>query len=103
MQEPSLKTTNNSDIHKTINNTRIKAPLLKIILIGDSGVGKTTLIHSFVNNGKLREEFKQSVGIDYIMKKMDLGSKVYVRFEIVSIYIHKQYSGIQQEMKNFVR
>ena len=103
MQQPSLKTTNNSDIHKTINNNRLKAPLLKIILIGDSGVGKTTLIHSFVNNGKLREEFKQSVGIDYIMKKMDLGSKVYVRFEIVSIYIHKQYSGIQQEMKNFVR
>ena len=88
MQEPSLKTTNNSDIHKTINNNRLKAPLFKIILIGDSGVGKTTLIHSFVNNGKLREEFKQSVGIDYIMKKMDLGSKVYVRFEIVSIYIY---------------
>lgn len=70
---------------KNIGSGHLKAPLLKIILIGDSGVGKTTLIHSFVNNGKLKEEFKQSVGIDYIMKKIEIGSKVNIRFEIVTI------------------
>ena len=72
---------------KTLGSGHLKAPLLKIILIGDSGVGKTTLIHSFVNNGKLKEEFKQSVGIDYVMKKIEIGSKVNIRFEIVTILI----------------
>ena len=61
----------------------IKAPLLKVVLIGDSGVGKTTLIHCYVSNEKVKEDYKQSVGIDYLVKKVKLKSDLTVRIEIV--------------------
>ena len=39
----------------------------KLIVMGDSGVGKTTLIHSFVNN-EFCEDFKATIGADFSSK-----------------------------------
>ena len=39
----------------------------KLIVMGDSGVGKTTLIHSYVNN-EFCEDFKATIGADFSSK-----------------------------------
>ena len=76
---------NNEQKHENKVQTKksIKAPLLKIVLIGDSGVGKTTMIHYYVSNEKVKEDYKQSVGIDYLVKKVKIQSDLIVRIEIV--------------------
>ena len=78
----------------------IKAPLIKVVLIGESGVGKTTMIHCYVSNEKVKEDYKQSVGIDYLVKKIKLKSDLTIRFEIVTLNNINIISGILQEMKN---
>ena len=75
---------NNEKYENLIQSKKsIKAPLIKVVLIGESGVGKTTMIHCYVSNEKVKEDYKQSVGIDYLVKKVKLKSDLTVRIEIV--------------------
>lgn len=92
---------NNEKYENLIQSKKsIKAPLIKVVLIGESGVGKTTMIHCYVSNEKVKEDYKQSVGIDYLVKKIKLKSDLTIRFEIVTLNNINIISGILQEMKN---
>eukprot|EP01095_Lingulamoeba_sp_RSL-Kostka_P013046 TRINITY_DN528_c2_g1_i1.p1 TRINITY_DN528_c2_g1~~TRINITY_DN528_c2_g1_i1.p1 ORF type:complete len:227 (+),score=31.83 TRINITY_DN528_c2_g1_i1:62-682(+) len=51
-----------------------KNVLLKIILLGDSSVGKTTLLNKFVNH-KYDEIYKPTIGADFIRKDFKRGDK----------------------------
>ena len=54
-------------------------PILKVILLGDSGVGKSSLINRYVNE-KFSENNMQTIGVDLFTKVADVeGSKVTVR------------------------
>ncbi|KAJ5077719.1 rab family [Anaeramoeba ignava] len=44
---------------------------IKIILLGDMGVGKTSLIHSYVNQ-RFQEEYKTTIGADFLNKKITI-------------------------------
>ena len=44
---------------------------LKILLIGDSGVGKTSLIQRFVTS-KFPDIFKPTIGADFSNKEMEI-------------------------------
>ncbi|OHT17105.1 small GTP-binding protein [Tritrichomonas foetus] len=46
----------------------------KLIVLGDSGVGKTTLIHQFVNQ-EFRADFKSTIGADFSSKTCFVGKK----------------------------
>ena len=75
---------NNEKYENLIQSKKsIKAPLIKVVLIGESGVGKTTMIHCYISNEKVKEDYKQSVGIDYLVKKVKIQSDLTVRIEIV--------------------
>lgn len=51
-------------------------PILKVILLGDSGVGKSSLINRYVNE-KFSENNMQTIGVDLFTKIADVeGSKV---------------------------
>ena len=92
---------NNEKYENLIQSKKsIKAPLIKVVLIGESGVGKTTMIHCYVSNEKVKEDYKQSVGIDYLVKKIKLKSDLTIRFEIVTLNNINIISGILQVMKN---
>ena len=92
---------NNEKYENLIQSKKsIKAPLIKVVLIGESGVGKTTMIHCYVSNEKVKEDYKQSVGIDYLVKKIKLKSDLTIRFEIVTLNNINIISGILQDMKN---
>mgnify|MGYP001153341496 CR=1 FL=1 len=41
----------------------------KLVVLGDSGVGKTTLIHKYVNN-EFRADFKSTIGADFTAKEI---------------------------------
>ncbi|ODV62970.1 Rab family GTPase YPT7 [Ascoidea rubescens DSM 1968] len=51
-----------------------KKTLLKVIILGDSGVGKTSLMQQFVNN-KFSHQYKATIGADFLTKEMLIEDK----------------------------
>jgi len=51
-----------------MGGTRRKA-LLKIIILGDSGVGKTSLMNQYVNK-KFSNQYKATIGADFLTKEV---------------------------------
>jgi len=60
-----------SDVNKI---TPEYAYLFKLLLIGDSGVGKTSLLLRFADN-KFLDSFITTIGVDFKIKKMDVDGK----------------------------
>mmetsp|Transcript_27493 Transcript_27493/g.41611 ORF Transcript_27493/g.41611 Transcript_27493/m.41611 type:complete len:239 (+) Transcript_27493:175-891(+) len=48
---------------------RIKKKTLKIILVGDSGVGKTSLMNRY-SSGKFTGQYKATIGADFVSKEV---------------------------------
>jgi len=48
--------------------------LLKVILLGDSGVGKTSLLERFINR-KFSASYKATIGADFLTKEMEIDNK----------------------------
>ena len=48
--------------------------LLKVIILGDSGVGKTSLMNQFVNN-KFSTQYKATIGADFLTKEITIDDK----------------------------
>jgi len=54
----------------------LKKKILKIITTGEGGVGKTTLLHRYVE-GKFLADTKITLGVEFFLKELDLdGNKV---------------------------
>jgi len=43
----------------------------KVCLIGDGGVGKTTLVNRYIS-GKYSEDFKMTIGVDFYIKTIEI-------------------------------
>jgi Ras-related protein Rab-7A len=52
-----------------------KKVLLKIIILGDSGVGKTSLMNQYVNK-KFSNQYKATIGADFLTKDVMIDNKV---------------------------
>ena len=52
-----------------------KKVLVKIIIIGESGVGKTALLHKYVM-GKFIEDHKATIGADFLSKEITVDDKI---------------------------
>ncbi|GMM27644.1 Rab family GTPase [Martiniozyma asiatica (nom. inval.)] len=48
--------------------------LLKVIILGDTGVGKTSLMQQFIN-GKFSQQYKATIGADFLPKDMTIDDK----------------------------
>ncbi|EDO17432.1 hypothetical protein Kpol_1037p28 [Vanderwaltozyma polyspora DSM 70294] len=46
-----------------------KKNILKVIVLGDSGVGKTSLMHRYVND-KYSQQYKATIGADFLTKEV---------------------------------
>ena len=44
----------------------------KLVVLGDSGVGKTTIVHQFTE-GEFRADFKATIGVDFSSKTIEIG------------------------------
>jgi Ras-related protein Rab-7A len=51
--------------------SQYKKGFLKVIIIGDSGVGKTSLLESF-NYKKISKSAKPTIGAEFLKKKVTL-------------------------------
>ena len=52
-----------------------KKCLLKIIIVGDSGTGKTSLMQQFVNK-KFTNQYKATIGADFLTKEVMIDDKL---------------------------
>ena len=49
--------------------------LLKLIVLGESGVGKTAILQQYINN-VFTEDHKSTIGADFFTKKIDIGKNL---------------------------
>merc|ERR1712000_433385 len=49
--------------------------LLKVVLLGDSGVGKTSLMDRYVNKN-YTSQYKATIGADFLTKEVEVGNTV---------------------------
>jgi len=58
--------------------------LFKIILVGDMGVGKTSIVRRF-KEGNFIEDYKTTIGVDFTVQTLDIGNKR-IKVNILDIY-----------------
>merc|ERR1712087_731247 len=56
-------------------STPTKKVLLKVIILGESGVGKTALLHKYVSN-QFIENHKATIGADFMTKEIEIDDKL---------------------------
>ena len=56
--------------HKYFCSAFRKKVLLKVIILGDSGVGKTSLMNQYVNK-KFSNQYKATIGADFLTKEVN--------------------------------
>ncbi|KAJ7283120.1 hypothetical protein O6H91_Y346700 [Diphasiastrum complanatum] len=49
--------------------------LLKVIILGDSGVGKTSLMNQYVNK-KFNNQYKATIGADFLTKEVQVDDRL---------------------------
>jgi len=52
-----------------------KKVLLKVIILGDSGVGKTSLMNQYVSR-KFTQQYKATIGADFLTKEIEIDDKL---------------------------
>ena len=52
-----------------------KKVLLKVIILGDSGVGKTSLMNQYVNK-KFNAQYKATIGADFLTKEVTVDDRL---------------------------
>ncbi|KAL2342984.1 hypothetical protein Fmac_004269 [Flemingia macrophylla] len=57
------------------NISQRKRTLLKVIVLGDSGVGKTSLINQYVDK-KFSQQYKATIGADFVTKEIQVDDKL---------------------------
>ena len=74
--------------------------LFKILLLGDSGVGKSCIILRYIENS-FSQNLMNSIGVDFKLKNIEIDGKK-VKLQIV-LYSYIIYSGTQQDKKDSER
>ncbi|CAF5019043.1 unnamed protein product [Rotaria sp. Silwood1] len=63
-----------------------KKVLLKVIILGDSGVGKTSLMGQFVSH-KFSNQYKATIGADFLTKEVQIDD----RLVTMQVYVFTEY------------
>ena len=71
--------------------------LMKLIVIGDSGTGKTCLLHRFIED-TFSEDQTQTIGIEYGAKIIDLGGAK-VKLQIWDTAGQERYKSVTRIRK----
>lgn len=53
-----------------------KNPLLKVVILGDGGVGKSCLMNRFVSN-QFDEHSFHTIGVEFLNKDLDIDGQTY--------------------------
>lgn len=70
--------------------------LFKILIVGDGGVGKTTILYRYVD-GRFLEDTKMTVGTNFFIKDIDLPKEnAQVKFQIWDLGGQEHFAAIRQ-------
>ena len=70
--------------------------ILKVILGGEGGVGKTTLVSQFIDEG-FGQDYKPTIGVSIMKKAIQFPEwKVEIRFTIFDLAGQQQFSRVRQ-------
>ena len=82
---------NNRGFQKTMMNSRstTKNVMLKVVILGDGGVGKSCLMNRFVSNHFDEHSF-HTIGVEFLNKDIEIDGEIYtlqvrIRFDIVGV------------------
>ena len=67
-------TTNGATRHKRNRSTASDRQMLKVILLGDGGVGKSSLMNVYVS-GKFSADSFHTIGVEFLIKEIEVDSK----------------------------
>jgi small GTP-binding protein len=70
--------------------------LFKILIVGDGGVGKTTILYRYVD-GRFLEDTKMTVGTNFFIKDIDLPKEnAKIKFQIWDLGGQEHFAAIRQ-------
>ncbi len=98
--------TSNFDTEQSVTKNKISKNIkpkqfdytFKIVLIGDSGVGKSCILLRFADD-QFNENFYATIGVDFRFKNIEIDGKN-IKLQIVFIIIKLFYSGILPDKKD---
>ncbi|KAL6118247.1 uncharacterized protein ACO6RY_03082 [Pungitius sinensis] len=67
--------------------------LLKVLVIGDLGVGKTSLIKRYVHQ-VFSQHYRATIGVDFALKMLDWDQKTVVRLQLWDIAGQERYGNM---------
>jgi len=76
-----------------------KKVLLKVIILGDSGVGKTSLMNQYVNK-KFSNQYKATIGADFLTKEVDVDDRR-VTMQVSKILVSSYVSVFCMKLAHF--
>ena len=68
-------------------------PSIKVVLLGESAVGKTSIITRFIEN-KFKEDIMASISSNFVSKKIDLGNNKSIKFDIWDTAGQEKYRAL---------
>jgi small GTP-binding protein len=69
--------------------------IIKLTMLGEAGVGKTSLVYRFLEN-KFRENYKATLGVNLLKKEMDLGEQGEVSAQIWDLGGQESFKSLRQ-------
>ena len=84
---------NDSSFDEKEYEQNLKTVEYKIILLGDSGVGKTSIIKKFINN-EFNEDIKCTIDIDSLYKSIKINKNLYTKLKIYDTAGQEKYRSL---------
>ena len=88
---------NDSSFDEKDDEQNLKPVEYKIILVGDSGVGKTSILKKFINN-EFNEDIKCTINIDFFSKSIKIDKNLYTNLKIYDTAGQEKYRAL---IKNY--
>ncbi|EYC38692.1 hypothetical protein Y032_0701g1646 [Ancylostoma ceylanicum] len=73
-EEPGRRRRTRMRVWETSNMSGRKKALLKVIILGDSGVGKTSLMNQYVNR-RFSNQYKATIGADFLTRDVQIDDR----------------------------
>lgn len=84
---------NDSSFDEKDDEQNLKLVEYKIILVGDSGVGKTSILKKFINN-EFNEDIKCTINVDFFSKSIKIDKNLYTNLKIYDTAGQEKYRAL---------
>ncbi len=79
------------ELDTSVSSIGVKNIFIRVIILGNTEVGKTALLNSYIN-GNVLKDYKPTIGVSYEVMDIEISKKVKLTFLIFDISGHKSYA-----------